>query len=37
MKIKLQRFQEIIRMLNDKSYGKQENGYDSESPKAQSK
>lgn len=28
---------EIIRMLNDKSYGKQENGYDSESPKAPSK
>lgn len=31
------RSSEIIRMLNDKSYGKQENGYDSESPKAPSK
>lgn len=31
------RSSEIIRMLNDKSYGKQENGYDSEIPKAQSK
>ena len=31
------RSSEIIRMLNDKSYGKQENGYNSESPKAQSK
>lgn len=31
------RSSEIIRMLNDKSYGKQENGYDSESSKAQSK
>ena len=31
------RSSEIIRMLNDKSYGKQENGYDSESPKASSK
>ncbi len=31
------RSSEIIRMLNDKSYGKQENGYDSENPKAQSK
>lgn len=28
-----QRSSEIIRMLNDKSYGKQENGYDSESSK----
>lgn len=27
------RSSEIIRMLNDKSYGKQENGYDSESSK----
>jgi len=32
-----QRSSEIIRMLNDKSYGKQENGYDSESSKAPSK
>ena len=31
------RSSEIIKMLNDKSYGKQENGYDSEIPKAQSK
>ena len=32
-----QRSSEIIRMLNDKSYGKQENGFDSESQKAPSK
>ena len=32
-----QRSSEIIRMLNDKPYGKQENGYDSESSKAPSK
>ena len=32
-----QRSSEIIRMLNDKSYGKQENGYDSESSKVTSK
>jgi hypothetical protein len=31
------RSSEIIRMLNDKSYGKQENEYDSESPKLQNK
>lgn len=31
------RSSEIIRMLNDKSYGKQENGYDSESSKVTSK
>ncbi|GGP06268.1 conjugative transposon protein TraM [Cloacibacterium rupense] len=31
------RSSDIIRMLNDKSYGKEENGYDSESPKAPSK